>query len=115
MQDILTLLKDNAEWLFGTGGIAALVLGALKIFSPKKGGTQVTGSFVGGDVVGGNKISGEAKSRSHLLTALLSMSIIAFLAGASLLTAKSIGWLPQTAPTSTPHPGPSDAIKNKKH
>lgn len=53
MQGALDFLRENAGWLFGGGGVAALLLEWLK-----RGGdtTITTNGPVGGDVVGRDKI-----------------------------------------------------------
>jgi hypothetical protein len=60
MAGIITFIQENAQWVFGSGGMAALILGLLKLTGSGKapGGGDVSGGSVGGDVVGGNKTVG---------------------------------------------------------
>lgn len=114
MENAFSFLQDNAEWLFGTGGLAALILGTLKLLSGK-GGAQVSNSFVGGDVVGRNKTTSVYNQKTRgLVDVLLYISILFTAVGGLSL------WVAKTSPAPPPphqevSPGSKSSVKPGGH
>lgn len=60
MEVVINFLKENAEWMFGGGGIAAILLALPKIIGGKKdpqAGITISGGHVGNDVTGRDSIT----------------------------------------------------------
>ena len=53
MDEVVAFLRDNAEWIFGSGGVAALVLALVKA----QGSATAPAGSVRGDVVGRDKVT----------------------------------------------------------
>lgn len=56
MTEVFAFLRENAEWVFGSGGAAALLLGLVKLLKrPGAPAAETAKAPPAGDVIGGDK------------------------------------------------------------
>ena len=87
MDFILQFLQNNSQWLFGGGGLAAIVIALFKFFgqakAPAKPNVAISGGNVGGSVNTGDKITSHTtKNGFGGLEFALSVALIVAVIGA---------------------------------